>query len=125
MMSIAKEKGIPVIEVDRRKLDEISNYTEPPGRCGLYHTLSLCGGGGYPEDRRRSWREPFVLILDEIQDPHNLGSIIRTAELSGVHGVIIPKRRSIGVNTTVFKTSAGAVKPHGHREGHQSSQGHR
>ena len=53
--------------------------------------------------------EPFIVILDEIEDPHNLGSIIRTAELTGAHGVIIPKRRSVGVNSTVFKTSAGAV----------------
>ena len=53
---------------------------------------------------------PFVLILDGIEDPHNLGSIIRTAECSGVHGIIIPKRRSVQVNATVNKTSAGAAQ---------------
>jgi len=58
------------------------------------------------EDREE---KPFILILDEIEDPHNLGSIVRTAELSGVHGVVIPKRRSVGVNSTVYKTSVGAV----------------
>ena len=54
--------------------------------------------------------DPFVLILDGIEDPHNLGSIIRTAETAGVHGIIIPKRRAASVNSTVNKTSAGAVE---------------
>ena len=53
---------------------------------------------------------PFILILDEIEDPHNLGSIIRTAETAGVHGIIIPKRRAASVNSTVVKVSAGAVE---------------
>ncbi|MNY45022.1 putative TrmH family tRNA/rRNA methyltransferase [compost metagenome] len=55
-------------------------------------------------------QEPFILILDEIEDPHNLGSILRTADCTGVHGVIIPKRRSVGLTATVSKTSAGAVE---------------
>ena len=54
--------------------------------------------------------DPFILILDGIEDPHNLGSIIRTAETAGVHGIIIPKRRAVSVNSTVNKTSAGAVE---------------
>ena len=54
--------------------------------------------------------DPFILILDGIEDPHNLGSIIRTAETAGVHGIIIPKRRACGVNSTVSKVSAGAVQ---------------
>lgn len=54
--------------------------------------------------------DPFIIILDGIEDPHNLGSIIRTAETAGCHGIIIPKRRSVGVNSTVNKTSAGAVE---------------
>ena len=51
--------------------------------------------------------DPFIIILDEIEDPHNLGSIIRTAEVCGVHGIIIPKRRNVGVTPTVYKSSAG------------------
>lgn len=54
--------------------------------------------------------QPFILILDEIEDPHNLGSILRSADCTGVHGVIIPKRRSVGLTATVSKTSAGAVE---------------
>ena len=53
---------------------------------------------------------PFIVILDEIEDPHNLGSIIRTAELCGVHGIIIPKRRNVGITTTVYKASVGAIE---------------
>ena len=54
--------------------------------------------------------KPFILILDGLEDPHNLGSIIRTAETAGAHGIIIPKRRAVGVNSTVAKVSAGAVE---------------
>ena len=62
------------------------------------------------QEAKKREEEPFVLILDEIEDPHNLGSIIRTAETAGVHGVIIPKRRAACVNSTVNKVSAGAVQ---------------
>ena len=62
------------------------------------------------EEARKKQEDPFVILLDGIEDPHNLGSIIRTAETAGVHGVIIPKRRAVGVNATVAKTSAGAVE---------------
>ncbi len=109
IISIAKDKGIPVIEVDRRKLDAIANSPNHQGVVAYitpYRYVEIADILKIAEDRSE---KPFVLILDEIEDPHNLGSIIRTAELSGVHGVIIPKRRSASVNTTVFKTSAGAV----------------
>ena len=62
------------------------------------------------EDAKRKEQQPFIVILDEIEDPHNLGSIIRTAELCGVHGIIIPKRRNVGVTSTVYKCSAGAIE---------------
>ena len=62
------------------------------------------------QEAKKKKEEPFVLILDSIEDPHNLGSIIRTAETAGVHGIIIPKRRSATVNSTVSKVSAGAVQ---------------
>ncbi len=109
IISIAKEKGIPVIEVDRRKLDAIANSPHHQGVVAYitpYRYVELADILKIASDRNE---KPFIMILDEIEDPHNLGSIIRTAELSGVHGVIIPKRRSVGVNSTVFKTSAGAV----------------
>ena len=62
------------------------------------------------DEARKRKEDPFILILDGIEDPHNLGSIIRTAETAGIHGVIIPKRRAASVNSTVNKVSAGAVE---------------
>lgn len=109
IISIARERNIPIIEVDRRKLDAMSNNQRHQGVIAYvtpYRYQELPDILKIAEDRGE---KPFVLILDEIEDPHNLGSIIRTAELSGVHGVIIPKRRSVGVNSTVYKTSVGAV----------------
>jgi 23S rRNA (guanosine2251-2'-O)-methyltransferase len=109
IMSIAKERGIPVIEVDRRKLDTVANTPQHQGVVAYitpYRYVEVADILAIAKDKGE---KPFVMILDEIEDPHNLGSIIRTAELCGVHGVIIPKRRSVGVNSTVFKTSAGAV----------------
>ncbi len=61
------------------------------------------------KDAKEKHEEPFIIILDGIEDVHNLGSIIRTAETAGVHGIIIPKRRAASINATVVKTSAGAV----------------
>ncbi|OLS02162.1 23S rRNA (guanosine(2251)-2'-O)-methyltransferase RlmB [Tissierella creatinophila] len=109
IIGVAKDKGIIIQEVDKRKLDEISEGEVHQGVAAFvtgfeYSTL---------EDilkKAESLNEaPFVVILDEIEDPHNLGAIIRTCECAGVHGVIIPKRRSARVNQTVYKASAGAV----------------
>ena len=72
--------------------------------------MIMCQLSIYSQVASEKGEVPFILILDEIEDPHNLGSILRTADCSGVHGVIIPKRRSAGVTATVSKTSAGAVE---------------
>ncbi|GIO44842.1 23S rRNA (guanosine(2251)-2'-O)-methyltransferase RlmB [Paenibacillus apis] len=110
IISEAKNRGIIVQFVDKRKLDQMAP--------GLQHQGVVAQAAPYAyaevEDllARASERgeAPFLLILDEIEDPHNLGSILRTAECTGVHGVIIPKRRSAAVTATVSKTSAGAVE---------------
>ncbi|MBU5674114.1 23S rRNA (guanosine(2251)-2'-O)-methyltransferase RlmB [Paenibacillus brevis] len=110
IISEAKNRGIIVQFVDKRKLDQMAP--------GLQHQGVVAQAAPYAyvevEDllTRASERgePPFLLILDEIEDPHNLGSILRTAECTGVHGVIIPKRRSAAVTATVSKTSAGAVE---------------
>ena len=62
------------------------------------------------EYAKKKGENPFIIILDELEDPHNLGSIIRTAELCGAHGIIIPKRRNVGVTSTVYKSSVGAIE---------------
>ncbi|MDU0206190.1 23S rRNA (guanosine(2251)-2'-O)-methyltransferase RlmB [Paenibacillus sp. MAH-36] len=106
----AKNLGILVQFTDKRKLDQMVE--------GLQHQGVIAQVAAYEyvevEDilaiAKALGQDPFILILDEIEDPHNLGSILRTADCTGVHGVIIPKRRSVGLTATVSKTSAGAVE---------------
>lgn len=106
----AKKQGIVVQFVDKRKLDSMAP--------GITHqgVIAQAAAFAYVEvedilNAAQSKNEtPFILLLDEIEDPHNLGSILRTAECTGVHGVVIPKRRSAGLTATVLKTSAGAAE---------------
>lgn len=106
----AIERGIVVQEVDKTKMAEMSLSNNCQG------VIALCPAKEYVEvsdilDRAREKNEdPFIIILDEITDPHNLGAIIRTADACGAHGVIIPKRRAVGLTAVVSKTSAGAVE---------------
>ena len=106
---LAKEKGIVVKDAQEKKLSQLSGGASHQGvvavaACGEYVTV---------EDilavSQEKGTKPFIIICDEIEDPHNLGAIIRTAETAGADGVIIPKRRSASLNATVFKTSAGAA----------------
>jgi 23S rRNA (guanosine2251-2'-O)-methyltransferase len=104
----AKRRGVVVQFVDRRRLDQLSRtgahqgiiaLAAPRPPAALDEVLRAAGG-----------RPPFLVALDGIQDPHNLGSIIRTAEAAGAHGVIIPKRRAAGLSPAVVKASSGAVE---------------
>jgi 23S rRNA (guanosine2251-2'-O)-methyltransferase len=106
---LAKDKGIVVKDADDKKLSRLSGGAShqgvvAEGACGEYVSV---------EDilavSQKKGKKPFIIICDEIEDPHNLGAIIRTVETSGADGVIIPKRRSASLNATVFKTSAGAA----------------
>ncbi|WP_124101111.1 23S rRNA (guanosine(2251)-2'-O)-methyltransferase RlmB [Ruminococcus sp. Marseille-P6503] len=107
--SMAGEKGIPVKQVNEQKLDGMCSGSSHQGVIAV----GACAEYVEIEDILRIAAErgedPFVIICDEIEDPHNLGAIIRTAEAAGAHGIIIPKRRSASLNHTVFKTSAGAA----------------
>lgn len=110
VLALAKEKGIITKEVDRRKLDEMSQTSSHQGVMAIvtpYKYFGLNDIFKYAEERGE---KPFIIILDEIEDPHNFGSIIRTAEVCGAHGIIIPKRRNVGATPTVYKTSAGAIE---------------
>lgn len=106
---LAKEQGAVIKQECRQKLDEMSGGGAHQG------VIALCACAEYVEIKdileaaKAKNEPPFVIICDGIEDPHNLGAIIRTAECAGVHGVIIPKRRSASLNETVFKTSAGAA----------------
>ncbi len=106
----AREKGIVIKEVDRRKLDAMcggGNHQGVAARAAAHKYAEI-------EDilalAREKGEDPFVIICDEIEDPHNLGAIIRTADACGAHGVIIPKRRGVSLTYAVGKVSAGAVE---------------
>jgi len=106
----AKGKGIVLVEVDKSKLDEMSQTGNHQGVIAIVPPFEYCDIEDIIEEAKSRNEKPFILILDGIEDPHNLGAIIRTAETAGVHGVIIPKRRAASVNSTVNKVSAGAVE---------------
>jgi len=106
----AKGKGIVLVEVDKSKLDEMSQTGNHQGVIAIVPPFEYCEVEDILEEAKSKNETPFILILDGIEDPHNLGAIIRTAETAGVHGVIIPKRRAASVNSTVNKVSAGAVE---------------
>ena len=108
--SKAREKNIVVVECDRRKLDFMSATHAHQGVIALCAVKEYCSVEDILSDAREKGEAPFVVVCDEISDPHNLGAIIRTAECAGAHGVIIPKRRSAGLTAIVDKASAGAAE---------------
>ena len=107
--SRAREKGIVVVEADRRKLDGMSRTHAHQGVIALAAMREYVSVQSLLDAAAEKGEAPLLLVCDEISDPHNLGAILRTAECAGAHGVIIPKRRSAGLTAIVGKTSAGAV----------------
>lgn len=110
ILAIAKERKIIVIEIEKNKLNQIAQTPNNQGVIAIVPPYDYCEVEDILDEAKRKNEKPFILILDGIEDPHNLGSIIRTAETAGVHGIIIPKRRAASVNSTVSKVSAGAVE---------------
>ncbi|WML37729.1 23S rRNA (guanosine(2251)-2'-O)-methyltransferase RlmB [Clostridium sp. OS1-26] len=110
VLALAKEKSVVVKYVDRKKLDQISQTGSHQGVIAQVTPYKYCDVEDILEYAKEKNEQPFIIILDEIEDPHNFGSIIRTAEVCGAHGIIIPKRRNVGVTPVVFKSSAGAVE---------------
>ena len=109
IISSAKKRGIVVKDVSEEKLSALAGT---PKHGGVAAELCACTYAELEdilEVSKAKGAPPFIIIADEIADPHNLGAIIRTAEAAGADGVIIPKRRSASLNATVFKTSAGAA----------------
>ena len=106
----AKEAGAVVVPVDRRKLDQMSTTHSHQGIIALaaahdYYTID-----DILEEAASRGENALIVICDELSDPHNLGAIMRSAECAGAHGVIIPKRRSVGLTATVAKASVGAIE---------------
>jgi len=110
ILAKAKEAGIVVIPIPRKELDAMSETGRHQG------IIALCPAFPYVEvedilaEAKKRGEDPFVIILDGVTDPHNLGAIIRTAEAAGAHGVIIPKRRAVGITAACVRASAGAAE---------------
>ena len=105
-----RQNGVVIKEVDRKKLDFMCgnmNHQNVAARCAAHEYASVDDMLKLAQSRGEA---PFIIICDELEDPHNLGAIIRTAEVTGAHGVIIPKRRSVTLSYAVGKTSAGAIE---------------
>ncbi|WP_085504860.1 23S rRNA (guanosine(2251)-2'-O)-methyltransferase RlmB [Thalassobacillus devorans] len=109
IQNLAKENGALVQKVPRKKIDQLveGNHQGVAASVAAYDYSSLDDLFAKAETLGEA---PFFIVLDEISDPHNLGSVLRTADAVGAHGVIIPKRRSVGLTATVAKTSAGAIE---------------
>ena len=95
--------------VPRERLDQLSETGKHQGVIAYAAAYEYAEVEDILKNARDKGEEPFIFLLDNIEDPHNLGAIIRTANLAGAHGVIIPKRRAVGLTATVAKTSAGAL----------------
>ncbi|WP_232699777.1 23S rRNA (guanosine(2251)-2'-O)-methyltransferase RlmB [Brevibacillus daliensis] len=110
IFNLAKENGVVITTANRKKLDQLVNSDNHQGvvaSVAAYDYVEIDDILVRAEERNEV---PFVIILDELEDPHNLGSILRTADAVGAHGVIIPKRRSVSLTATVAKASAGAIE---------------
>lgn len=110
IIALAKEKKVIINEVSKAKLNQMSQTENNQGVIAIVPPFNYCEIEDILDLAKKRDEKPFILILDGIEDPHNLGSIIRTAETAGVHGIIIPKRRAANVNSTVAKVSTGAVE---------------
>lgn len=107
--STARNRGVVVVEADRRKLDAMSRTHAHQGVIAMAAVREYASVDDILQAARDAGEPPLIVVCDELSDPHNLGAVIRTAECAGAHGVIIPKRRSAGLTAIVAKTSAGAV----------------
>lgn len=110
IIAIAKERKILISEINKTKLNEMAQSDNNQGVIAIVPPFEYSDVYDILEEAKKRNEDPFLVILDGIEDPHNLGSIIRTAETAGVHGIIIPKRRAASVNSTVNKVSTGAVE---------------
>lgn len=110
LVAQAKEAGAVIVPVDRRKLDMMSTTRAHQGIIALAAAHEYASIEDILAVAAERGENPLIVICDELTDPHNLGAILRSSECAGAHGVIIPKRRSVGLTATVAKASAGAVE---------------
>lgn len=110
IIGIARDRKIVTVEVDKNKLNQMAQTENHQGVIAIVPPFDYCEVQDILDEAKTRGEQPFILILNGIEDPHNLGAIIRTAETAGVHGIIIPKRRACSVNSTVYKVASGAVE---------------
>ena len=110
LLGIAAERGIPITECDRTRLDTMAKGGRHQGIIAIAAERNYSSIEEIIEYAQERGEAPFIVVCDGVEDPHNLGAIIRSAECSGAHGVIIPKRRAVGLTATVAKSSAGALE---------------
>lgn len=110
IVALAREQKIPIQEVDRLSLEKIAEGQNHQGVVALAAAKEYVDLDYILDLAKSKGEHPLLVILDELEDPHNLGAILRTAEAAGVHGVVIPKRRAVGLTATVAKASAGALE---------------
>lgn len=110
IIALAKENKVVIVEKDKKQMEEMAQTDNYQGVIAIVPPFEYCEIEDILNYAKEREENPFVLILDGIEDTHNLGAIIRTAETAGVHGIIIPKRRAASVNSTVSKVSCGAVE---------------
>lgn len=110
ILAMAKEKGIPVMKTEKAALDRLAPGQAHQGVAAYISPYKYADMEDIFKRANEKGEDPFIIILDNLEDPHNLGAIMRTAECAGAHGIIIPKRRACGLTETVAKASAGAVE---------------
>ncbi len=110
IIAMAKENKVLITEISKEKMRQMAQTENYQGVIAIVPPFDYVEVEDILFEAKTRQEDPFVVLLDGIEDPHNLGSIIRTAETAGVHGIIIPKRRAASVNSTVNKVSAGAVE---------------
>ena len=110
ILAMAKEQGIPVMYVEKSALERIAQGKAHQGVCAYVSPYGYSTVDDILANASEKDEDPFIIILDGLEDPHNLGAIMRTAECAGAHGIIIPKRHSCGLTETVAKASAGAIE---------------
>lgn len=110
LVAEAIERHIPVVESDKAKLDKLTNGASHQGIVAMAAEKEYCSVDDILNIAKERGEKPFIVIADGVSDPHNLGAIIRCAEGVGAHGLIIPKRRAVGLTPTVSKASCGAIE---------------
>ncbi len=110
IFAMAKERHIPVVEADKLKLDTMSGNANHQGVVAFATDFIYCSPDDIISFAVSRGEEPFILMIDGINDPHNLGALIRTAHAVGVHGIILPKRNACGLTASVYKAAAGSCE---------------